>query len=159
MLDPLHRDISDGADPDTRREPMDRDPNTEKRVIQARKQRGLGPLQQRLIHALRRHGHETNLGALAAFAAGAIPDLGTRLPAHQAPTRAQYSATARAVAALQRRGLIQTRMAVSTRGRITWLPPVDGRPRSVWRFRHPTRRLFVKLAPASPNGVENVAEI
>jgi hypothetical protein len=130
-----------------------------RKAPQAHIQHGLGPLQQRLLHALRRHGRETNLGALAAFAAGAIPDLGTRLSAHQAPSRAQYNATSRAVAALRRRGLIETRMAASTRGQITWLPPVDGRPRSVWRFRNPTRRLFVKLAPDSPNGTEYVAEL
>jgi len=116
--------------------------------------RALGPLQQRLLNALRRHGRETNLGALAAFAAGAIPDLVTRPPAHQGPSRAQYSAASRAVAALRRRGLVQTRMAASTRGRNLWLPATDGRLRPLWQFRNPTRRLFVKLAPDSPNGTE-----
>jgi hypothetical protein len=78
--------------------------------------RTLGPLQLRLLDALRRHGRETNLGSVAAYAAGLTSDLGTRLLPHQGPSWAQYSATARAVAALRRRGLIQTRMAAPRAG-------------------------------------------
>jgi hypothetical protein len=118
-----------------------------------------GPLQLKLLAALRRDGRESSLGALAAFAAGLIPDLGTRLPAQQGPSRAQYSAAARAVAALRRRGLIQTRMVASTRGRMLWLPAADGRPCPVWRFRNPTRSLFVKPASASSKRIEDVAEV
>ena len=121
--------------------------------------RPLGPLQLRLLDALRRHGRETSLGSLAAFAARLIPDIGARLPAHVAASRPQYSAVARAVAALRRRGLIETRMAGSTCGRMTWLPAPDGRCRAVWQFRNPTRRLHVKLAPALVNGSEHGAEI
>jgi hypothetical protein len=111
--------------------------------------RPLGPLQLRLLDALRHHRREASLGSLAALAAGLIPDLGdARLPAHRGVSPARYSAVARAVAALRRRGLIETRMAGSTRGRMTWLPAPDGRRRPVWQFRNPTRRLHVKLAPA-----------
>jgi len=111
-----------------------------------------GPLQLRLLAALRRHGRETNLTSLAAFAAGLIPDLATRPPAQTGASPAQYSAVARAVAALRRRGLVQARMVGSMRGHMVWLPAADGRRRPVWRFQNPTRCLFVRLAPASSNG-------
>jgi hypothetical protein len=70
--------------------------------------RPLGPLQTRLLAALRRHGRETTLERLAALSAGLIPNLDARPPYGQAPTRSQYVSAARAVATLRRRGLIRT---------------------------------------------------
>jgi hypothetical protein len=121
--------------------------------------RPLGPLQLRLLGALRHHGREASLQSLAAFAAGLIPDLGTRPPAQAFATWAQYTATARAVAALRRRHFIDTRMAASTRGRMMWPPATEGRPRPVWQFRNPTRLLYVKMTPACMNGGEHGAEV
>ncbi len=114
--------------------------------------RTLGPLQLRLLDALRHHGREASLGSLAAFAAGLIPDLGTRPPAQAFASWAQYTATARAVANLRRRHFIDTRMVASTRGRLVWPLAADGRPRPIWQFRNPTRLLYVKMAPAPMNG-------
>jgi hypothetical protein len=104
----------------------------------------LGPLQTKLLTALRRHGHEVSLGSLAAFAAGLIPDLKARPPYGRAPRRATYVAVARAVAGLRRRGLVSTTMAGTTRGRLEWRQTGDGKVRPVWRFRHPGKRLLVR---------------
>jgi hypothetical protein len=108
--------------------------------------RPLGPLQQKLLTALRRHGRETTLEGLAAFAAGLIPDVQTRPPYGQAPTRSQYVSTARAVATLHRRGLVHTKVTGTARGRLEW--PENGPPgaRPIWRFRHPGKRLIVRAA-------------
>lgn len=101
----------------------------------------LGPLQKRLLDALRRHGRNCSLQSLAALAAGIIPDLNACPPFGWMPPRAGYVATARAIAALRRRGLVTTRMIGTTKGRIEW--PTDGKP--VWRFRNPSTRLVVSL--------------
>jgi hypothetical protein len=103
-----------------------------------------GPLQLTLLHALRRHGRETSLESLAAFAAGLIPNLDARPPLGRAPARAQYVATARAVAALRHRGLIETRTIGTKKGRILWLPDANGRVLPAWVFRHPGKRLLVR---------------
>jgi hypothetical protein len=79
----------------------------------------LGPLQQTLLAALRRHG--------------------------RAPTRSQYVSAARAVATLRRRGLIHTRVAGVARGRLEWPRNGSGVARPTWRFKHPGKRLIVRL--------------
>lgn len=76
--------------------------------------RPLGPLQNKLLAALRRHGRDTTLEGLAALSAGLIPDLDARPPYGRAPTRSEYVSTARAVAALRRRGLIHTEVAATS---------------------------------------------
>jgi hypothetical protein len=68
--------------------------------------RTTGPLQRKILAALRRHGREAPLEDLAALAANLIADLDLRPPYGRAPSAAQYKATARAVAALRRRGLV-----------------------------------------------------
>ena len=104
----------------------------------------LGPLQIRLLHALHQHGRETSLQSLAALAAGIIPELRSRPPARVLPGLATYKAVARAVAALRRRGLINTRMIGAARGQIVWQRGPGGTTAPRWQFRNPTRRLFVK---------------
>jgi hypothetical protein len=112
--------------------------------------RPLGPLQHRLLLALRRHGRKASLQILAALAAGLINDLDTRPPYRWVPRRATYVAVARAVAVLRRRGLVDTTMTGTANGRLEW--PQKSHP--VWRFRHPGKRLIVRavvdsLAPKS----------
>ena len=107
----------------------------------------MGPLQEKLLHALRRHGRETSLASLAAFAAGLVPDLSTRLSPDRVPSRAQYSATARAVAALKRRGLVATTTVGIAKGRIDWGSPKRWPPIPVWRFRNPSTRAIVHPLP------------
>jgi hypothetical protein len=119
---------------------MDRNANTEKRIVQARVERGLGPLQRRLLHALRRHGRDTSLQSLAALASGLIPDLGTRPPYGGRTPHSRYVSVARAVAALRRLGLVDTQMAGTRKGRLEW----SQNARPVWRFRHPSKRLIVR---------------
>jgi hypothetical protein len=106
--------------------------------------RGLGPLQLKLLTALRRHGREATLGSLAALAAGLSPNLNARPPYGRAPSRAQYVSVARAVAALRRRGLVHTTMAGTKRGCLEWPRSAAGAARPVWRFRHPGKRLIVR---------------
>jgi len=105
--------------------------------------RGLGPLQLKLLAALRAHGQEASLEVLASFAASLIPDLGARLPYGRAPSRAKYVATARAVATLCRRGLVETETYGTTRGVIEWYRDECGVVRPKWRFRNPTKRVMV----------------
>jgi hypothetical protein len=102
--------------------------------------RPLGPLQLRLLDALRRHGRATNLQTLAALASGVSLDLEARPPHGWVPPRAMYVSVARAVAGLRRRGLVDTKVAGTKRGRLEW--PQNARP--VWRFRHPGKRLIVR---------------
>jgi hypothetical protein len=103
----------------------------------------LGPLQLKLLAALRRHASESTLENLVAFAAGFVPDLATRPPINRKPPRAVYASTARAVAALRRRGLVQVRSSGTAKGRIQWLPTPSGRLHGIWRFRHPAWRLRI----------------
>jgi hypothetical protein len=113
--------------------------------------RGLGTLQLKLLTALRRHGRATNLESLAALAAGLTPDLDARPPYGRSPSRATYVATARAVAALRRRGLVQTKMVGTRRGRIEWIRMLpDGRPHPRFRFRNPSKYLLVTCSMRSP---------
>lgn len=115
--------------------------------------RTLGPVQLKLLHALRRHGREATLESLAAFAAGLIPNLEARSPYGRAPSRAQYVSVARAVAALRRRGLVRTETAGTARGRIEWTRTPAGTMRPVWRFRHPGKRLIVRpVVDSLPQG-------
>jgi hypothetical protein len=102
--------------------------------------RPLGPLQLKLLAALRRHGRATTLGNLTALAAGLILDLDTRPPYGWVPPRAAYVAVARAVAGLHRRGLVDTTMTGTAKGRLEW----SQNARPVWRFRHPGKRLIVR---------------
>jgi hypothetical protein len=102
--------------------------------------RPLGPLQRRLLDALRRHAGQASLAALTAFVAGLIPDLNARPPEGRIPRRAVYVATARAVAALRRRGLVDTEIAGTAKGRLEWAPGA----RPLWRFRNPSTRLLVR---------------
>jgi hypothetical protein len=99
-----------------------------------------GPLQRKLLGAMRRHGRATSLASLAALAAGLVPDLDTRPPYCWVPPRATYVSVARAVAGLRRRGLVDTEVAGTKKGRLEW--PRNTRP--VWRFRHPGKRLIVR---------------
>jgi hypothetical protein len=113
-------------------------------LIQARIQHGLGPLQLKLLHALHRHGRETSLESLAAYAAGLVPDLATRPPFVMVPRRSAYVSVARAITTLRRRGLVDTEMAGTARGRLEWPQNATGAARPVWRFRHPGKRLIVR---------------
>jgi hypothetical protein len=113
-------------------------------VIQTRRQHGLGPLQLKLLHALRRHGRETSLESLAAYAAGLIPDLATRPPHSPLPRRSTYVSVSRTVASLRRRGLVDTKVAGTANGRLEWPQNAPGAARPVWRFRHPGKRLIVR---------------
>jgi hypothetical protein len=109
--------------------------------------RHLGPLQQQLLHALRRHGREATLVSLAALAAGLVSDLQARLPLDRAPSRAQYSSTARAISALRRRGLVTTLTAGIAKGRIEWCSGDRWPPSPLWRFRNPSTRTLVRAVP------------
>src|SRR4051812_13517970 len=100
----------------------------------------LGPIQHKLLAALRRHGRDTTLESLAALSAGLIPDLNARPPYGRLPTRSQYASAARAVATLHRRGLIHTEVAGTARGRLEWPLNANAGLRPVWRFRHPGKR-------------------
>ena len=104
----------------------------------------LGPLQLKLLHALRRHGREASLVSLADIAAGLIPDRATRPPQEPLPRRATYVSVARAVATLRRRGLVHAEMAGTAIGRLEWPQNATGTVRPVWRFRHPGKRLIVR---------------
>jgi hypothetical protein len=86
----------------------------------------LGPLQVKLLQALRRYGCETSLESLAAYAAGLIPALGTRPPIVPGPRRATYVAVARAIATLRRRGLVHTEVIGTANGRLEWPRNVAG---------------------------------
>jgi hypothetical protein len=99
-----------------------------------------GPLQLKLLGAMRRHGRATSLGNLAALVLGLILDLEARPPYGWVPPRATYVSVARAVAGLRRRGLVDTEVAGTRKGRLEW--PQNSRP--VWRFRHPGKRLIVR---------------
>jgi hypothetical protein len=114
--------------------------------------RPLGPLQQKLLAALRRHGRETTLGSLAALSAGFIPDLVDRPPCGRVPTRSEYVSVARSVAALRRRGLVHTEVAGTARGRLEWPRNGSAGARPVWRFLHPGKRLIVRLVVDSLGG-------
>jgi hypothetical protein len=107
----------------------------------------LGPLQRLLLAALRRHGRNSSLRALTALAAGFATTLDSPLP-DRVPSRARYVSVARAVAALKRRGFVETELVGVAHGKIEWLPPRAGRLRSKWRFQHPTTRLSVRLVTA-----------
>ncbi len=107
--------------------------------------RALGHIQLKILTALRRHGREARLDSLAAFVAGLIDDLGARLPYGRSPSRSQYVSAVRAVAALERRGLVETAVVGTAKGRMEWRIE-DGRLRAVWRFRHPGKRLIVRAA-------------
>lgn len=105
--------------------------------------RSLGPLQLKLLYALRRHGREASLERLVAFAAGLVPNLDAR-PPYGSPRRSTYVSVARAVATLRRRGLVETKAAGTRKGRIEWQRTPAGAARPVWRFRHPGWRLVVR---------------
>ncbi len=99
--------------------------------------RGLGPLQSRLLTALRERGaYFVSLEQLAYFAAG-IADLDDRLYWRKGPkpTGSTYKSVARAVSTLRRRGLLEGCLVGS---RCTTTP---GR-----KFRNPTTCLWVRVS-------------
>ena len=109
----------------------------------------LGPLQRRLLDALIRHGRDASLQSLAHYAAGIISTLDTRPPVGRVPGRSTYVATARAVAALRRRGIVTTRVVGTTKGSLEW--PANGKP--TWRFKNPSTRLMVSLVVETLDGI------
>jgi hypothetical protein len=78
------------------------------------------------------------------LAEGLIPNLDALPPYGRAPRRSRYVAVARAVAALRRRGLVNTYMAGTAKGRLEWPQNARAATRPVWRFRHPGKRLIVR---------------
>ncbi len=114
--------------------------------------RGLGSLQTKLLAALRERSGPVDLQSLAALAAG----LSAPLDAPQGPSRAvrhpTYTATSRAIRALERRGLVSTEIEGFGRGEIVWVGDGPGSARPVWRFRHPGKRLSVALRVDSLQG-------
>lgn len=106
--------------------------------------RPLGPLQQKLLAALRRHGRDTTLESLAALSAGLIPDLNARPPFGRDPSRPKYVSVARAVSTLHRRGLVDVEVAGVARGCLEWPKNANAGARPAWRFRHPGKRLRVR---------------
>jgi hypothetical protein len=97
--------------------------------------RGLGPLQSRLLTALQEHATFVTLERLVYFAAG-IAELDDRLYWRKGPkpTASVYSSTARAVASLRGRGLLEGCLVGSRR-------TAPG-----GRFRNPSTCLWVRVS-------------
>jgi hypothetical protein len=71
--------------------------------------RGLGNVQRQVLEALQQHTGSVDLETLAYLVAGLIDDLGQPCPT-EPPPAATYKAVARAVAGLERRGLVTGEM-------------------------------------------------
>jgi hypothetical protein len=67
--------------------------------------RGLGHVQRQVLEALQQHSGSIDLETLAYLVAGLIDDLGQPCPVDPPPATI-YKAVARAVAGLERRGLV-----------------------------------------------------